>query len=222
MHARPDHVHALPRRHAGLSKTQKITPKSGSAHCECNGRCCDCQKGFLFDTEVCGLTAEHAPSSAGVPAASLQNVKIHGPPRGFPCGGHVFAQRADFICSKAIIEYIYYLFPDSMKTKQSEPRAIQDSDRSGCLIFFVWLLGFTSMHISGLFLPFQSGRAHMDFHTSGSASMRLISESVSGLRISSFRSMEHMMDIAPRISPYTRSGKDTVRQPLSHSSLCTE
>ena len=59
------------------------------------------------------------------------------PPRGFPCGGHVFAQRADFICSKAIIEYIYYLFSDSIKTKQSEPRAIQGSDRSGCLIFFV-------------------------------------------------------------------------------------
>lgn len=39
MPARPDRVHALPRRHAGLSKTQKITPKSGSAHCECNGRC---------------------------------------------------------------------------------------------------------------------------------------------------------------------------------------
>ena len=54
--------------------------------------------------------AEHAPSSAGVPAASLQNVKIHDPPQGFPCGGHVFAQRADFICSKAIIEYIYYYF----------------------------------------------------------------------------------------------------------------
>lgn len=80
--------------------------------------------------------AEHAPSSAGVPAASLQNVKKT-PPQGFPCGGHVFAQRADFICSKAMIEYIYYLFPDSMKTKQSEPRAIQDSDRSGRLIFFV-------------------------------------------------------------------------------------
>lgn len=135
MHARPDHVHALPRRHAGLSKTQKITPKSGSAHCIRNGRCCDCQKGFLFDTEVCGLTAAHAPSSAGVPAASLQNVKIHGPPQGFPCGGHVFAQRADFICSKAIIEYICYLFPDSMKTKPSEPRAIQDSDHLGRLIF---------------------------------------------------------------------------------------
>ena len=78
------------------------------------------------------------------------------------------------------------------------------------------------MHISGLFLPSQSGRAHMDFHTSGSASMRLIAESVSGLRTSSFRSMENMMDIEPRIYPYTRTGKDTVRQPLSHSSLCTE